>query len=106
MSIPDINSNHTTRHQAITDIVASVALEQSALSHILNAEGEKLQQAVHMQCIQPTQLLDINRSVERMVHAISRLEMVLQSKLEMFEDCICDNSEIEPQNCTQKDITC
>jgi len=39
-------SSSITRPQAITDIVESVALEQTALSHILNAEGEKIQKAL------------------------------------------------------------
>lgn len=46
MGIPAIQPSGTTRSQAITDMIASVALEQTALSHILNAEGEKLQKAL------------------------------------------------------------
>lgn len=46
MGLPIIQPSGTTRPQAITDIVASVALEQTALAHILNAEGEKLQKAL------------------------------------------------------------
>lgn len=46
MGMPMIQSSNTSRHQAITDIIASVALEQTALSHILNAEGEKIQKAL------------------------------------------------------------
>lgn len=36
-------ANPSLRRQAITDLFESVALQQTALSHILNAEGEKLQ---------------------------------------------------------------
>ncbi len=42
MGMPVIASGTGSRFQAITDIVTSVALEQTALSHILNAEGEKI----------------------------------------------------------------
>ncbi len=42
MGMPVITPSTTTREQAITDIIESVALQQTALSHILNAEGEKL----------------------------------------------------------------
>ena len=40
MGMPVISSSNITRSQAITDIIQSVALEEAALSHILNAEGE------------------------------------------------------------------
>lgn len=43
MGMPIIQSSNATREQAITDIIESVALEQAALSHILNAEGKKIQ---------------------------------------------------------------
>ena len=43
MSMPVIKSGEGSRCQAVTDIIESVALEQTALSHILNAEGEKIQ---------------------------------------------------------------
>lgn len=43
MGMPIIQSSNATRQQAITDIIESVALEQAALAHILNAEGKKIQ---------------------------------------------------------------
>lgn len=44
--MPVIQASNTTRQQSVTDIIASVALEQAALAHILNAEGEKIQKAL------------------------------------------------------------
>lgn len=41
MGMPVIASGTGSRFQAITDIVTSVALEQTALSHILNAEAKR-----------------------------------------------------------------
>ena len=45
MSMPSFppNGADMTREDALTMIVASIAMEELALSHILNAEGEKLQ---------------------------------------------------------------
>ena len=41
MGMPIITPETGTREQTITDIITSVTLEQTALSHILNTEGEK-----------------------------------------------------------------
>ena len=65
----------------MTDIIESVALQETALSHILNAEGEKIQKMVALPDVTPEVLLATNKSVESMVNAVSRLEMILQSKL-------------------------
>lgn len=89
MSLPVITPGTGTRCQAITDIIESVALEQTALSHILNAEGEKLQAIISTEGVTPTELLSANSSVETMVSAVSDLENVLQSKLALFSDCLC-----------------
>ncbi len=83
MSMPVIVPSETTRDQAITDIIESIALEETALSHILNAEGEKIQKVVATAATQE-QLLAVNTSVQAMVNAVTRLEMVLQAKLELL----------------------
>lgn len=85
--MPIITPGTVTRDQAISDIIESVALEQTGLSHILNAEGEKIQAAVFNGTID--QMLAVNRSVQCMVNTVSRLEMVLQMKLELFSCNIC-----------------
>lgn len=93
MGMPIIKPGTGTRCQAITDIIGSVALEQAALAHILNAEGEKIQKIVQT-ATTGAQLLAVNKSVQSMVNTITRLEMVLQAKLEMFQEClndICDD---------------
>lgn len=101
MGMPVITPSHTTRCQAITDIIESVALQETALSHILNAEGEKIQRAIALPNVGPVQLLQFNRSVEQTIRAISQLEIILQSKLQLFRPCLCvcpdeedDDSEV------------
>ncbi len=89
MSMPIITPGTETRCQAITDIISSVALEQAALSHIIYVEGDKIQKIVE-NAVTAGEMLAVNKSVRSMLNAISRLEMVLQGKLELFEDCLCD----------------
>ena len=64
--------------------MASVALQQAALSHILNAEGEKLQRVIGDDFSTPEALLATNKSVESMVKAVTNLEVTLIQKLEKF----------------------
>ena len=64
MGMPIITASTTTRGQAITDLIQSVALEETALSHILNAEGEKLQKIMSFDDIAPDTVLMANRSVK------------------------------------------
>lgn len=65
----------------IQDVIESIALTESALAHILNAEGEKLQKAVQLACT-VDDLLEINKSVRSaLIHAVF-LEQTLFTKLE------------------------
>ncbi len=91
MGMPVISSSNITRSQAITDIIQSVALEEAALSHILNAEGEKIQKMVAMADATPEILLQTNKSVESMVDSVAQLETVLKQKLDLFGGCNCPN---------------
>lgn len=83
MGMPVITPGTGTEEEAVTDIITSVALQESALSHILNAEGEKMQKIIEMNHVTREELLCLNKSVELMVDAITRLEMILQAKLEV-----------------------
>ncbi|MEG2322235.1 MAG: hypothetical protein RSB71_01975 [Bacilli bacterium] len=96
MSMPIIKPSGVTKCEAITDIIESVALEQTALSHILNAEGEKIQKALAISTTN-NELLAVNKSVQTMVNSITRLETILQGKLELFGDCLCTECPIVPQ---------
>ena len=93
MGMPVITTSSTTRDQAITDLIQSVALEETALSHILNAEGEKIQKMVALPDVTPEVLLATNKSVESMVNSISNLEVILTDKISLFKECKCSNIE-------------
>ncbi len=89
MSMPIIVPGNGSRCQAISDIITSVALEQTGLSHILNAEGEKIQKILAT-AESAEQMLAVNESVNTMVNSIARLELVLHNKLELFQHCLCN----------------
>ena len=46
-----------------------------------------------MEDVTPEVLLATNKSIESMVNAVSKLEMILQSKLSAFEGCLCEKEE-------------
>lgn len=92
MSMPVITPGTSNRCQAVTDIITSVALEQTALSHVINAEGEKIQKVLEF-AKTPEELLAVNKSVNDMIDSISRLEMILHGKLQIFKDCACKDCD-------------
>lgn len=107
MGMPEIKHNNIQRRDAITDIIESVALEQAALAHILNAEGEKIQKVVDLKPydnimtenppVDVEKLLKVNKSVRDTIDAVTRLEAILQSKLNLFEECLCDEDSKESE---------
>ena len=82
MSMPVIAMpcNPITMAQAVTDLLESIALEETALSHILNAEGEKIQKVLAQADF--CRIVEVNESVVNMVSAVSNLELILKDKLE------------------------
>ena len=80
------------RSQAVSDLFESIALQQAALAHILNAEGEKLQKVFSIPGISPEIILQTNQSVESMVNSIASLESILKQKLDLLDECMCDST--------------
>ncbi|MEG0803391.1 MAG: CshA/CshB family fibrillar adhesin-related protein [Pygmaiobacter sp.] len=66
---------------AQANLLESVALQETGLSHILNAEGEKIQAMLAIPGVTAQQLLAANQSVQAMTNSISTLELTLLSKL-------------------------
>lgn len=71
MSMPTIECKHVDKCCAAASLLQSIALEETAISHILNAEGEKLQKAISLSECSHDDLLDVNKSVEDMVDKIT-----------------------------------
>ncbi|MEG0877360.1 MAG: hypothetical protein RSF00_01670 [Oscillospiraceae bacterium] len=69
-----------------TDIAQSIAYGQAGLSHILNAEGEKIQAMLAIPNVTPTELLAVNNSVQSMVDSISMLECIMKQKLKTIQN--------------------
>ncbi|MEG0047929.1 MAG: hypothetical protein RSE58_03105 [Clostridia bacterium] len=89
MGMPVITPGTISRGDAVGNIIESVAMEEAAFAHILNAESEKIMAFVNNEAVTPEQLLAVNASVKSAINAISRLEMQLQAKLEVFSNTVC-----------------
>ena len=77
-----------TKDEALTMIIASIAMEELALSHIINAEGEKLQYILGTLpggpkvCAGPQEVLAVNKSVTELLNTVMQNQMLLKGKLE------------------------
>ncbi len=96
-NIPDITPEITIdRDDVINLLLASIALEELGLAHILNAEGEKIQAVTGNTDASIEDLLEINRSVDRSLRNVIKKEMLLQFKLE-------DTIELIEKKCCPKE---
>ncbi|MHA4180397.1 collagen-like triple helix repeat-containing protein [Bacillus cereus] len=95
-NLPNITPTITlTRTESLNLLLASIALEELALAHIINAEAEKIQLAVGTLPSIPqtpvplllpfptlSQLLAVNESVNTTLQNVTKKEIILQNKLE------------------------
>jgi hypothetical protein len=88
-----------TTAQTIPLLLASIALEELALAHIINAEAEKLQFVLGTlvtgttftpapPSVSLSNLLDVDASVQRTLRDVIKKEMLLQFKFENVLDLI------------------
>lgn len=89
MGMPVINASDTSRNQAITDVLESIALAEAALAHILNAEGENLQYIVQQDCMCVDQLIEVHCCIQKTLEAASNFENALQNKLKALFNESC-----------------
>ncbi len=90
------------KEQELCDIIESIALTETALSHILNAEGEKLQKILELSD-KPETILETNKSISATIAKVTHLEYVLFEKLQMVQEM--SNCE-KVKSCCDKDGKC
>lgn len=90
MSIPNFPSisPEITREHALTMILASIAMEELGISHIINAEGEKIQYVLN-DLVNNTgsgatvdDILSVNKSVESLIDVLMQSQVFLKNKME------------------------
>ncbi len=96
MSMPKIECAHIDKCCAASSLLQSIALEETAISHILNAEGEKLQKAISLSC-DLKDLIEINKAVGDMVDKLTTLETILKTKLDFIKPILDDCDKKPPK---------
>ena len=81
-----------SRCKAITRLIDAVAEQQEALARILEAEHKKIEKATQLGGTTVDNLVEIDESAERILAAITRLELAIQLKLDLFSDCLCPDT--------------
>ena len=102
MSMPNFPDDHQSRENVINQILSSIAMEELGLSHIINAEGEKIQFVLgtlhkhknesHDQDTEDErkdndhkatleEVLETNESVQKVLENVTHIEILLNEKL-------------------------
>ncbi len=95
MSMPELSG--ITQEQAFTELLVSIALEENALAHFVNAEGEKIQAIEGMMGTEegdmsPDEVIKFQKSVAKVMQTAIKMQMLLQFKL---EDVLDAKKELE-----------
>jgi len=88
MSIPTFPTNSPTREEALNQVISSIAMEELGFSHIINAEGEKIQYVLGtLEGSTPPEpatiddVLKVNDSVQKMLETAAYNQMILKGKM-------------------------
>ena len=91
------------KHNAYNKIVQSIALVEASISHILNAEGEKIQKVLS-DCNDIDKILCINNEVNKTIINITHLEQVIYEQLVTLKECEC--YECSDNSCCEHECEC
>ncbi|MEG1501391.1 MAG: hypothetical protein RR396_05480, partial [Clostridiales bacterium] len=83
---PSCNDEACHKKDACADMLESIALVEAALSHILNAEGEKLQKVLAT-TDDLDKILCVNKEINQTIVHATHLEHALYDKLAILVDC-------------------
>ena len=90
MSMPSFPDKETvlSSDEALNSILTSIAMEEAALSHIINAEGEKIQYVLAGNCADMRDVLMVNKSVTSLLDRVIDLQIILKSKMLLVKDLL------------------
>ena len=101
MSMPKFPDKCTilNREDAVNSILTSIAMEEAALSHIINAEGEKIQFALASCDADICSIIKVNQSVSSLIDRVIDLQVILKNKMIVVKDFLPQESDCCCPNC-------
>lgn len=88
-NIPNIDPNITLNScHSVNLLLSSIAMEEIGLSHILNAEGEKIQKFIKNHHLKSHHYFQINDQVNDLLRSVIKSQLMLQLKLEQVTKII------------------
>ena len=99
--IPD-GANRPTLSQTLIDLLESIALEEMAMAHIMNAEGEKMQAVIQKYEERDVPYLQLEKSckdTQSMINNLIMKEWLLLSKMNNVLKIFDVTEEPKEQNC-------
>lgn len=115
-TFPPVDPSMTTC-DSLNMILASIAMEELSLSHIINAEGEKLQYILGTLEGSPCrktsveEILAVNKSIKSLMDSVMQNQVILKGKMDCAVDalqemCPQPTTPIEPPSCGSSDCCC
>lgn len=99
MSLPEFPKPGASlsRSEALDAIITSIAMEEVALSHIINAEGEKIQyilKAAKHNKADVRDVLKVNESATALLEQVNDMQITLKNKLRLALQHLPEKKEV------------
>ena len=106
-NIPDIKPDiDVTCPEAVNLLLSSIALQEIGLSHIINAEGEKIQAVLKEKCFDFDKVLKVNQSVRDTLDQVLGIETILRMKLQDVLKLIANKDFCCNPDCKKHESKC
>lgn len=109
MSMPTIpeERHRPTKREVVIDLLKSIAMEETALAHLINAEAEKIQAFVgegrnFPLCPRPREVIEFNAQVFKLMDVIVMKEWLLLRKLRDVADMVPWCNDTGPWHCPEE----
>ncbi len=89
--IKEVDEQSVSRRQAVTDMLESIAMEEKAISNILEAQAKKIRETVDACKPGIKDMIHIDEAVCECIKSVIKLQMLLQFRLEEVKAMMDDS---------------